>query len=179
MSQEVAYASHAPLEYKIYQKAQIPPELCGGQGVLPSYMQHRNPVQINGNEYSHIWETPLPVQHGDCLTESPYGMHCECAYGLTDDLKAKPALYTTSYTPARDAECVHEPEQQPLRQNAYNQSKQNIADEEGALCGFILLDRTEVCLREAGASSDDKVEVRAPDDFTRHSPDLVTGTFPH
>ena len=181
MAQEVTYATHAPPAYKIYQKAQIPPELCGAPGAPPRYMQHHNPVQINGSEYSHIWETPLPGEPGSCLTESPYGMHCECAYGLTEELKSKPALYTTSYTPSHGVECVHELQQQPLRQNAYNHSKQNLdrQEEDGTMCGFVLLERSGVCMREPGCTSDEKVEIRGPEDLARESPDIVTGTFPH
>ena len=180
----MTYATHAPPAYKIYQKAQIPAELCGGQtGAPPGYLQHRNPVQINGNEYSHIWETPLPGEPGSCLNESPYGMPCECAYGLAaDDIKSKPALYTTSYTPSHDAECVHELQQQQLRHQHYGltskQGGERGTEDDNTLCGFVLLERSGgMCMRETNPTMDEKVEICGstipPEENARESPDIV------
>ena len=56
------------------------------------YVHHRNPVSINGNEYAHIWESPIPgnpdYDGTTCipLRESAYGAPCECQYSRRSDL---------------------------------------------------------------------------------------------
>ena len=64
--------------YKLYDKAPCNVEPPSNQ---QTYAQHRNTVSINGNDYQHIWETPLEeTMGGPVMHENPYGTACECIY---------------------------------------------------------------------------------------------------
>ena len=96
--------------YKVYEKAP-----CIGlepTGPLQAYIQHRTPVSINGNEYSHIWESPLPGEplnplHEAALHENAYGTQCDCATYS----KGRRDLYLTQLSEdcSQPAECAHVP----------------------------------------------------------------------
>ncbi len=96
--------------YKVYEKAP-----CIGlepTSSLQAYIQHRTPVSINGNEYSHIWESPLPEPincnlqcHDACLHTSAYDTQCECTYAKRRDL----FLTQLNEDCTQVAECAHVP----------------------------------------------------------------------
>ena len=59
-------------------------------------------VRINGNEYAHIWETPLPGPKGrrHSKQQQPGSLHPTCRLEITKDPSGKNTFYTcTRYTP--------------------------------------------------------------------------------
>ena len=58
-------------------------------------------VRINGNEYAHIWETPLPDPKGrrHSKQQQPGPLHPTCRLEITKDPSGKNTFYTcTRYT---------------------------------------------------------------------------------
>ncbi len=72
-----------------------------GTGSGFQVMTHQRTVRINGNEYAHIWETPLPEPKGPRgLKHVPAALQPTCRLEITRDPSGKNTFYTcTRYSP--------------------------------------------------------------------------------